>query len=464
MSSNLIARSNFSTERKSYNCAWSAYFPGWVFSSAATSDKVPTKETCRSVPGLGEHHVATPSVHAQFPHDGLSIPTDSSPSGYLTIKRTMNIAPPSTPLVLNPSSRLRRSPLFDRLRAEGAKAWSVYNRTLIGQWYRSMEEDYAHLKSAVQVWDVGGERIVEVAGPDAARLIQMTTPRNIYRLADDQCAYLPVVDRHGGLLNDPVLTRLASDRYWLALADGDLGLYLNGLGAGAGLDVAISEPDVWILAIQGPEANTLVERVFGSEPLALQFFRHCRVVFEGRPMVIARTGWSGQGGFELHVEGSRHLVPIWETLMTHGRDLDVRAGCPNLIERIEAGLLSYGNDMGPQHTPFEAGLERFCHLDEEIGCLARDALMAKRRPDRQIRPVEIDGSPVPAVAAPWVLTGPQGVHVGRVTSAAWSPTHKTNVAIAMVDRKHWDAGTGLIVHLPDERRNAIVGKKFWGRK
>ena len=134
----------------------------------------------------------------------------------------MKLSVPTDPLILNPSSRLRRSPLFDRLRTEGAKAWSVYNRTLIGQWYRSMEDDYAHLKSAVQIWDVGGERIVEVAGPDANRLIQMATPRDISRLADDQCAYVPVVDRHGGMLNDPVLTRLAPDRYWLALADGDL--------------------------------------------------------------------------------------------------------------------------------------------------------------------------------------------------------------------------------------------------
>ena len=376
----------------------------------------------------------------------------------------MKLSVPTDPLILNPSSRLRRSPLFDRLRTEGAKAWSVYNRTLIGQWYRSMEEDYAHLKSAVQVWDVGGERIVEVAGPDANRLIQMATPRDISRLADDQCAYVPVVDRHGGMLNDPVLTRLAPDRYWLALADGDLGLYLNGLAAGAGLDVAIWEPDVWILAIQGPQADTLAERVFGSDPVGLRFFRHCRVQVDGHPMLIARTGWSGQGGFELHVEGSGHVVPIWEKLMEAGADLDVRAGCPNLIERIEAGLLSYGNDMGPQHTPFEAGLDRFCHLDTATGCLARDELLEKRDPSRQVRPIEIAGEPVPSVAAPWALTDPKGKLVGQVTSAVWSPAQNTNVAIAMVDRSHWEPGTALIAHAADAVRDAVVKEAFWGRK
>ena len=165
---------------------------------------------------------------------------------------------------LNPSNRLRRSPLFDRVRAEGAKAYSVYNRTLISQWFGTLEEDYAHLKSAVQVWDVGGERVVEISGPDAQRLIQMTTPRDLSRLGPDRCAYVPMVDPQGRLLNDPVLTRLGPDRFWLALADSDMFLYLKGLAAGAGLDVTIFEPDVWIIAIQGPKSYDLAAKVWGD--------------------------------------------------------------------------------------------------------------------------------------------------------------------------------------------------------
>ena len=366
-------------------------------------------------------------------------------------------------ILLNASNRLRRSPLFDRVRAEGAKAYSVYNRTLIGQWFGTMEEDYAHLKSSVQVWDVGGERVVEVSGPDAQRLVQMTTPRDLARLADDQCAYIPMVDAQGGMLNDPVLTRLAADRYWLALADSDMLLYLKGLAAGLKLDARIFEPDVWIVAVQGPKADAVIAQVFGEDAVAARFFRYTRVPVGGVPMVLARSGWSVQGGFELYVEGSEHAVPIWERLMEAGRPMGGRGGCPNLIERIEGGLLSYGNDMTVEHTPFEAGLGRYCEIGRDTGCLAHAALIAKQEPVRQIRPVEIAGEKVPVVAQLWPLVTPDGAAAGKVSSAAWSPEQGTNVAIAMVDRAQWAPGTRLVVEAPDGRRDAEVKDRFWGR-
>lgn len=364
---------------------------------------------------------------------------------------------------LNPSNRLRRSPLFDRVRAEGAKAYSVYNRTLISQWFGTLEEDYAHLKSAVQVWDVGGERVVELTGPDAQRLIQMTTPRDLARLGPNRCAYVPMVDPQGKLLNDPVLTVHGPERFWLALADSDMFLYLKGLAAGAGLNVRIFEPDVWIIAIQGPRSYDLAARVWGEEVRDIGFFKYGHVDVGGKPMVLARSGWSVQGGFELHVEGSQYALPIWEKIMEAGRDLDVRAGCPNLIERIEAGLLSYGNDITVDHTPFEAGLSRFCHLDTATDCLAREALLAQQDPARQICPVEIAGEKVPPVAQLWPVRTLDGAPVGKVSSACWSPEQQTNVAIAMIDQPHWQTGTKLVVDLPDGPRDMVVAEKFWGR-
>ncbi|MDH3666742.1 MAG: dimethylsulfoniopropionate demethylase [Paracoccaceae bacterium] len=369
-----------------------------------------------------------------------------------------------TQIILNASNRLRRSPTFERVRAAGAKAYSVYNKTLIGQWFGTMEEDYAHLKSAVQVWDVGGERVVEVAGPDAQRLIQMTTPRDLSVLTDDQCAYIPMVDPQGGMLNDPVLTRLADDRYWLALADSDMLLYLKGLAAGLKLDTRVFEPDVWILAVQGPSADELIAKVFGEAATRTRFFRYTMVELGGKWMVLARSGWSVQGGFELYVDGSDHAGPIWDRLMEAGRGLDVRAGCPNLIERIEGGLLSYGNDMSVEHTPFEAGLGRSCTIDRDTGCLGHAALVAAREPQRQIRPVEIAGAKVPVVAALWPLTAPDGQPAGTVSSAAWSPEQQTNVAIAMVGRAYWTPGTELAVQAPDGERPVLVKDRFWGRK
>ena len=365
-------------------------------------------------------------------------------------------------LRLNPSKRLGRSPLFEKVRAEGAKAWSVYNGRLIGQWFRSMEDDYWHLKSAVQVWDVGGERIIEISGPDARRLIQMTTPRDLSGLADNQCAYMPMVHTDGGMINDPVLTRLAPDRYWLALADSDMELYLKGLAAGTALDVRITAPDVWLIAVQGPKADDLAANLWGESVREIGFFRYGRVDVAGIPMVLARSGWSRQGGFELHVEGAENAIPIWEKLMEAGRAYDVRAGCPNLIERIEAGLLSYGNDMGPEHTPYEAGLSRFC-ADKDPGCLAFSALAPRRVPARQIRPVEITGPKVPPVAQSWPIRSPDGAYAGEVTSAAWSPGQNTNVAIAMLGREHWTPGTALMVDTSEGARDLVVAEKFWGR-
>ena len=368
----------------------------------------------------------------------------------------------SAPLI-NFSNRLRRSPFFERSHAAGATAYSVYNHMLIAQWFRSPEEDYAHLKSAVQLWDVGCERQVEVKGPDATRLVQMTTPRDLSRMADDQCYYIPMVDEAGRMLNDPVLVKVAENRYWISLADSDMLFYFKGLAAGFRLNVEVFEPDVSPLAIQGPKADALVRAIFGEEIVATRFFRHKPIEVGGKRMLIARSGWSLQGGFEIYLDGAEHGPGLWDRLMEAGRDLDVRAGCPNGIERIEGGLLSYGSDVTLEHTPFEAGLARYCHLDRATGCLGQDALAVARDPRRQIRPVEIEGPKLPPLAAPWPLADKAGTAVGSVSSAAWSPDFGVNIAIAMVDRDHWDAGTELVVETPDGPRGLRVRDKFWIR-
>lgn len=370
--------------------------------------------------------------------------------------------PARSDLRFNPSNRLRRSPLFDRLESAGCSAWSIYNRTLIPQWFEGLEADCAHLRRAVQLWDVGGERVVEVAGPDALRLVQMATPRYLGELAPDRCAYIPAVDAEGGMLNDPVLTRIGENRYWLALADGDLGQFLKGLAAGARLNVRVFEPDVWILAIQGPRSGELAGRIWSDAP-ALGFFRWMHVPLLGRRMVLARTGFSATRGYELYVEGSADLPEIWDRLMEAGQDLDVRAGCPNLIERIEAGLLSYGNDMTVEHTPFEAGLGAFCQLDFVTEAVCHAALVNRQEPVRQIRPVEVSGEKVPPVATLWDVTDREGRPVGKLSSAAWSPERKTNVGIAMIAREHWAPGTRLVVHAPDGERAMSVRERFWSR-
>jgi len=247
--------------------------------------------------------------------------------------------------LIAPSRRLRRTPFSDGVEAAGVKAYTIYNHMLLPTLFDTIEADCAHLKRAVQVWDVACERQVELRGPDAGRLMQMLTPRDLQLMQIGQCYYVPIVDETGGMLNDPVAVKLAEDRYWISIADSDLLLWVKGVAYGYRLEVLVDEPDVSPLAVQGPKADALMARVFGDAVTKLRFFRFGWFEFQGVAHVIARSGYSRQGGFEIYVAGAQHGMPIWNALMQAGADLEVRAGCPNLIERIEGGLLSYGNDM-----------------------------------------------------------------------------------------------------------------------
>ena len=364
--------------------------------------------------------------------------------------------------LISPSRRLRRTPFSDGVEAAGVKAYTVYNHMLLPTVFRSIVEDYHHLKSAVQIWDVSVERQVELRGPDATRLMQMLTPRDLRGMNAGQCYYVPIVDETGGMLNDPVAVKLAEDRWWISIADSDLLLWVKGIANGYRLDVLVDEPDVSPLAVQGPRADELMARVFGDAVKDIKFFRYGWFDFQGRSIVVARSGYSKQGGFEIYVEGSDIGMPLWNALMEAGKNLDVYAGCPNLIERIEGGLLSYGNDMNDDNTPHECGLGKFCNTSTAIGCVGRDALLrvAKEGPVKQLRPIEIHGDAVPPCDRLWPLMDGDR-QVGTVSSAAYSPDFATNVAIGMVRMTHWDAGSELDVLTPNGIQPVTVWETFW---
>lgn len=362
---------------------------------------------------------------------------------------------------LSLSRRLRRTPFSEGVEAAGVKAYTVYNHMLLPTVFESVEADYHHLKNHVQVWDVSCERQVELRGPDAGRLMQMLTPRDLRSMLPGQCYYVPIVDETGGMLNDPVAVKLSEDRWWVSLADSDLLYWIKAVANGYRLDVLVDEPDVSPLAVQGPKADELMSRVFGDRVRDIRFFRFDMFQFEGRDLAVARSGYSKQGGFEIYVEGSDLGMPLWDALFQAGKDLNVRAGCPNAIERVEGGLLSYGNDMTDDNTPHECGLGRFCDTATAIGCVGRDALLrvAKEGPIQQIRAIEIEGD-VPPCDRFWPIYG-NGKRVGRVSSAVHSPDFGTGVAIGMVKMTHWDPGTRLEVETPDGMRCASVKETFW---
>ncbi len=352
---------------------------------------------------------------------------------------------------LNMTRRIRRTPYTDRVEAAGVSGFTVVNHMLLPKAYqRSVEDDYWHLREHAQIWDVSCQRQVEIVGPDAARLVQWMTPRDIRRARVGDSLYAPIVDEKAGLVNDPVLLKLAEDRFWLSIADSDVLLFAKGLALGAGMDVAISEPDVSPLAVQGPKAEALLMDLFGDHIADIGFFKFGWIEFSGTRQLIARSGYSKQGGFEIYLDGGHLGADLWDAVCLAGKKHNIAPGCPNLIERIEGGLLSYGNEMTRENNPLEIGLGRFCTLDGSVEYLGRAALerIAADGVSREIRGVIFDGGPCPTCAAPWPVMA-NGEQVGQLTSAIWSPRLKRNVGLSFVDRAFWDAGQQVTVFSPD---------------
>lgn len=352
---------------------------------------------------------------------------------------------------LSVSRRQRGTPYTPRVEALGVSGFSIVNHTILPKGFaRSVEEDYWHLKKHVQIWDVGCQRQVELRGPDAARLTQLMTPRDLSKAVVGQCLYAPMIDQNAGMLNDPIILKLAEDHYWLSIADSDVLLWAKGLAVGMKLDVIVDEPDVWPLAVQGPKSDDLMAKVFGEVVRDIGFFRFAKLDFEGRPLVIARSGFSKQGGFEIYLDEPALGLVLWDALWEAGLEFEVSPGCPNLIERVEGGLLSYGNEMTRENNPLECGFEQYCQVDGSIEFIGREALqkIAQQGVERLIRGVIFDGGPCPPCQYPWPVIV-NGKKRGIVTTAIWSPRFEANVALAMMDKDFWQAETVVTVETSD---------------
>lgn len=330
------------------------------------------------------------------------------------------------------SRRLRSTPFTSRVEAGGVKGYTVYNHMLLPTVFRSVEEDYRHLCEHVQVWDVSVERQIQIQGPDANRLVQWMTPRDISKAQRDQCFYLPLCDEQGKLVNDPVAINVDEQTWWLSIADSDVLLWAKGLALGMGLNVTVTEADVWPVAVQGPKAEVLMQRVFGDIVADIRFFRYKRLSFQGHEFIVARSGWSKQGGFEIYVDDIAVGQALWDELFARGADLQVGHGCPNLIERVESGLLSFGNDMDYRHTPLQCGLDKFCHLDANLESMSLPALRQQRVTGV---PSRLMGVVVPGLAEtpdnPHVLVN--GLLAGEVHSHALSGKYDAWLGLVMMD-------------------------------
>ena len=346
------------------------------------------------------------------------------------------------------SRRLRSTPYTSRIENQGVTAYTVYNHMLLPAAFGSLEESCDHLKKNVQVWDVAAERQVEISGKDAAKLIQLMTCRDLSKSKVGRCYYCPIIDENGNLVNDPVILKLAEDRWWVSIADSDVIFFAKGLASGNKFDVKIYEPNVDIFAVQGPKSFDFMEKIFGKKIKDLKFFGFDYFEFNGVKHLIARSGWSKQGGFEVYVENTQSGLELYDQLFELGKEFNVKPGCPNLIERIESGLLSYGNDFDNNDNPFECGFGKYVNLDTNINFLGKDKLkkIEKEGIKRKLMGVLIETDKINLTTSLNIKDNNNNF-IGELRSACYSPHFKKVIGIAMINQPYCKASESGIIEI-----------------
>ena len=355
-------------------------------------------------------------------------------------------------------TQIRKSPYFDATVRWGAKAFSVYNHMYIPRDFGDPEQNFWNLVNDAILCDVAVERQVEITGPDAAQFVQMLTPRDLSKLAIGQCKYILITNAEGGLLNDPILLRLAENHFWISLADSDILLWAQGVAVHSGLDVSIKEPDVSPLQLQGPKSGEIMRTLFGDDIMDLRYYWLREVKLDGIPLIVSRTGWSSELGYELYLQDGSRGDQLWEKIMAAGAAFGLKPGHTSSIRRIEGGMLSYHADADITTNPYELGLDRLVNVDMEANFVGKEALQRIRDTgvSRNQVGLIIDGDP---------LTGPnttfwpilrEGKIVGKVTSAVYSPRLKQNIALAMVPVDCTEIGTELTVQTTNGTVTASV--------
>ena len=373
---------------------------------------------------------------------------------------------------LNMSRRIRRTPYTNRVEEHGVSDFTVVNHMLLPKGYKnSVEEDYWHLSKDVQIWDVSCQRQVQISGPDALKLVQKMTPRSLKNMEIGKCFYIPMLNENAGMINDPVLLKLEDDMFWISIADSDILLWAKGYSLGLNLDVKIEEPDVYPLAIQGPKSEELLVSIFGEEIKKIKFFNFRVVDFMGTKQIIARSGYSKQDGFEIYFKTHEKYFDkiemgenLWDTIWKVGQKFNISPGCPNLIDRIEGGLMSYGNDFTRENNPLECNLENYCKEDVTHDFIGKIAL-AKIRKDgvkKKMRGIIFEGAPCSATGQPLPVFSIDSKKIGQITSGIYSPRIGKNIGLSMILKDYWDIDQNIFVETLDgeKQKGTITSLPF----
>ncbi len=355
----------------------------------------------------------------------------------------------------------RKSPFFEATLRAGAKAYDIYNHMYLPGLYTDPFEEYWHLINHVTLWDVSVERQVEISGKDGYKFAELLTPRDLSRCKVGQGKYVVITDDDGGIINDPVLIRLEKNRFWLSLANSDTLLWAKGVAVNAGMDVDIIEPDVSPLQVQGPKSKDVLCDLVGPEILDLGYYYFMDAKIGGIPVVITRTGWTAEVGYEVYLLDGSRGSELWDRIMAAGKKYDMRPIAPSEIRRIEAGILNYGSDMTLENNPYEVDLGWLVNSDKKADFVGKKALarIKKAGVKRKLAGIEIHGPQIHAWATEFWDVKKDGKNVGHLTALTYSPRLQKNIAYAWVPIRLAKLGTTLTVATSAGKREATVVKK-----
>jgi aminomethyltransferase len=364
-------------------------------------------------------------------------------------------------------TQIRKSPYFDSTVKWGATGFSVYNHMYIPRDFGSPEQNFWNLIQTAILCDVAVERQVEITGPDAYKFTQLITPRDLSKLAIGQCKYVLITNNEGGILNDPVLLRLAENHFWLSLADSDVLLWAQGVAVNSGLNVQIKEPDVSPLQLQGPNSGEIMVKLFGEDIRKLKYYWLREYNLDGIPLIVSRTGWSSELGYEIYLRDGSKGNELYEKIMEAGKTHGIQPGHTSSIRRIEGGMLSYHADADINTNPFELGLDRLVNLDTDINFVGKDALKKIKQDGikRKQVGIEIDCEPLTGPNTTFWELQKDNKKIGKVTSAVYSPRLKKNIALAMVEIQQTEIGNKFDVISNEGKFNCtVVEKPFYDPK
>ena len=364
-------------------------------------------------------------------------------------------------------TQIRKSPYFDSTVKWGATGFSVYNHMYIPRDFGNPEQNFWNLIEKSILCDVAVERQVEITGQDAYKFVQLLTPRDLSNISIGQCKYVLITNNDGGILNDPVLLRLAENHFWLSLADSDVLFWAQGVAINSGLNVKITEPDVSPLQLQGPTSKQIMVKLLGESIKDLKYYWFREYDLEGIPLIISRTGWSSEFGYELFLRDGAKGNELYEKIMKAGEEFGLQPGHTSSIRRIEGGMLSYHADADINTNPFELGLDRLVSLDNDINFIGKESLKKIRAEGIKRKQVglEIMCSPLSGPNTSFWSIKKDNNKIGKVTSAVYSPRLKKNIALAMVNIESSEIGTKLSVKTNNgEFKAIIVEKPFYDPK